>query len=294
MPNQRIIDRIVAAAGTGSAILPLHGRFGVRALSARPGAVEFGQRMGPWLLDRQGRLSPGAFLVGADAALGSAVASALDESISVMSLSIRTQFVRLHPGEATEFVLRGEATHIGGDIGCAAGEIVDDAGRLVANISTVCCFGPGGAPMPLTPGFPADRSVDWPAPDGGREGPLSPLATYLAGARVVEAVDGELRVAATSSPDLCNSRGDLQGGVLGMLAEQALSACLVRGTPAVAQADNMELHVTFLRAVRLDRPDLELVARSEHASRRFAVARAHGVDSSGRTVVTASGSRFRG
>jgi uncharacterized protein (TIGR00369 family) len=293
--NQWIIDRIGAAAATGSAFVPVHAHFGVRALEARPGHAAFGQRMAPGLLDQHGRLCPGAFLPAADAALGCAVASALPARRTVMSLTIQAQFVRLTPGDATDFVVRGDAVQIGPGSGFAAGEIVDDTGRLIARLSTHCGYLTIPDLPPALPfaGHSLDDSLAGYTARETADDELAPLA-QAAGARRIDAPEGDVLIRATSTPDIRNSRGDLQGGVLGLLAEQAITACLIRSTPAAAQADNLELDITYLRPVRPDRPDIELVARAEHASRRFALAKAHCTDSTGRLLMSASGSCYTG
>jgi uncharacterized protein (TIGR00369 family) len=285
-----IIGRISTAAASGSSVMPVHAQFGVRALEARPGHTAFGQAMGPALLDAHGRLCPGAFLVAADAALGSSVASALSPMTSIMSLTIHAQFVTLEPGRASDFTVRADAVHVGPESGLSAGEIVGDDGRLIARISGHCGFTPVDAP----PSTGASGTAPHPPLNGAQpDSELAPIAVHRAGARLHVGDDGDVRVSASSTPATRNSRGDLQGGVLALLAEQAISACLVRRTPALAQADTMELDITYLRPVRIEEPDVEFVARAEHAGRRFGLAHARAVDGAGRLVVSATGSRYR-
>jgi uncharacterized protein (TIGR00369 family) len=292
MAHPPIVDRIRAAALHDRALLPVHAHFGVRAVGAEIGQIEVGQAMGSHCLDRHGRLSPGAFLVGADAALGAAVASRLADRLSVVSLTLRMEFIRLQPAGAEDFLIRGRVAHLGDHSGFAHGEIISDAGDVIAFLSTHCAFTPNHAAAPAGPGFPIDRSLLSLTAHGDED--LGPLATARAGARLVDGNDGEVRLVASPTPEMRNSRGDVQGGVLGMLAEQALTACLIRNTPAVAGADAMELSVTYVRPLRSEQPDIKVVARPEHASRRFASAHAVGYDSSGRVLITASGSRYRG
>lgn len=248
--------------------------------------------MGSYCLGRSGRLSPGAFLVGADAALGAAAASRLPDHLSVVSLTIHMEFVRLRPDAAKDFLFQARVTHVGDDSVFADGKIVDDTGGLVAHMSTHCAFTRIDVPPSVTAGFPIDLSLLCLA-DGGDDS-LAPIATARAGARLVDATEGEVRIAASPTPDMCNSRGGVQGGVLGLLAEQALTACLIRSTPEVAEADTADLNITYLRPVHPDRPRIEIVSRAEHASRRFASAHAVGYDNSGRAVISASGSRYCG
>ena len=286
-----IVHRIRAAAAADAAFLPVHARFGVRAVSAEVGRVEVAQRMGPYCLDRHGRLSPGSFLVGSDTALGSSIASRLPDDRSVVSLTIHLRLLEMDAGASREFRLIAKAAHLTGSAASATGRIIDDTGRLVALLSTHCAVVPSDRPLPVGTSYPLDDCL---VPEQRPDSEFSPLATTCADARSFSVEDGAVGLAATATPELGNSRGVLQGGVLGLLAEQAVSASLIRATPALAAADSMDLHVSYLRPVRPDHPHLRIVARPEHASRRFAVAHGVGHDDSGRAVVSVSGSRYRG
>ena len=292
MPKQWLVERIRAAAADGAALLPVHATFGVRALDASPGSTAFAQRMGPWLLDRDGRLCPGTFMIAADAALGSAVNTALGAGLTVMSLTIHAQFVTLDPGAATDFTVRAEAQHVGTASGFSAGEIVDDAGRLIARLSTQCGYLPLAVPPVIARGAVRIAEEDWTAATNGTG--LAAVAERRVGARIVDSRDGQVTISAESGPAVRNSRGALQGGVLGLLAEQAISACLVQGSPTLAQAATMELDVSYLRSVGADQRRVEVAARAEHAGRRFALARATCRDGAGRFVMSAVGSRYAG
>lgn len=292
MPHPSIVDMVRAAASHGHALVPVHAHFGVRAVGADVGRVEVAQAMGRYCLDRHGRLSPGAFLVAADTALGAAVASRASGQLSVASLTLGMAFTQLEPPETTHFWIRGRVVDIGDHSGFAHGEIATDTGHIVAHISTHCAFTPTHAEGRIGPGFPIDGSLQSLTPFESDD--LGALATDRAGARLALGDDREVRLTASSTPEMRNGRGDVQGGVLGMLAEQALTAALVHSAPAVAEADTMELNVTYVRPMTSERPDIEVVARTEHAGRRFASARAVGYDSTGRVTVTAAGSRYRG
>jgi len=290
VPKQWLVERIRAAAAEQAALLPVHATFGVHALDARPGRTAFAQQMGPWLLDRQGRLCPGAFMVAADAALGSAVNTALADGLTVTSLSISAQFVTLEPGSAEQFTVQAEARPLGSSSGFSAGEIVDDAGRTIAILSTHCAYLPLEQPPAIARGPVRIGEESWPAP--AEDSGLAPIAERTTGARLVDSRDGRVTLTAESGPTVRNSYGAMQGGVLALLAEQAISACLLRSAPPLRRADTMELHVSYLRGVRPDQPAVEVTALAEHAGRRFALARASGRDTAGRLVIAAVGSRY--
>jgi uncharacterized protein (TIGR00369 family) len=209
-----------------------------------------------------------------------------------MSLTIHAQFVTLDPGVVGDFTVRAEAQHLGSTSGFSTGEILDDAGRLIARLATQCAYVPIAEPPAIAVGPVRIAEEDWTTPE--RHGGLAAIAERRVGARLVDSRDGQVTIDAESGPAVRNSRGVMQGGVLGLLAEQALSACLVRSSPALVRAESMELDVTYLRGVRLDRPGLQVTARAEHAGRRFALARATCRDAAGRLVVSAVGSRYAG
>jgi uncharacterized protein (TIGR00369 family) len=296
VPKQWLLERIRSAAAEEAALLPVHATFGVRAVGAQAGGTQFGQRMGPWLLDRDGLLCPGAFMVAADAALGSAVNTALADGLTVMSLTIHAQFVTLEPGAADDFTVRAEAQHLGRTSGFSAGEIVDDAGRLIARLSSQCGYLPLAAPPPIARVPVRIADEDWPTPTSTSG--LAAIAERRVGAQLVDSCDGQVTIRAEAGPAVRNSRGVLQGGVLALLAEQAISACLVRSSPALVRAETMELDLSYLRGVGADQPDdrptVDVDAQAEHAGRRFALARATCRDAAGRLVVSATGSRYAG
>jgi uncharacterized protein (TIGR00369 family) len=287
--GHQIVDRIRTAAAQNAAYIPVHAQFGVRALDARPGRTSFGQQMGPHLLDARGALCPGAFLIAADAALGSAIVTQLPAGQSVMSLTIHAHFVSLDAQNATDFEVRAESVHLGERSAFSIGTITDDHGRTVAHISSQCGY--SAAPRtfgPQTPVPPPDLFVA----SAERDDALAPVAVQRAGAHLARSADGEVIITAISTPEVRNSRGDLQGGVLGLLAEQAVTASIVGSSPGLRDAETMELDISYVRAVRADHPRVEITARTEHPGRRFAVARAQGRDDSGRIVVLASGARY--
>lgn len=291
MTKSWLVERIRAAAAERSALLPVHATFGVYAVDAEPGHSAFGLDMGPWALDRVGQLCPGAFMVAADAALGSAVNTALADGLTVASLTLSAQFVTLDPGAAGRFTVHATAGHLGSTSGFSAGRIVDDTGRLIAEISTQCAYRRLASP-PVS----ARQTIDiadaaWPAATGTG---LAPIAERQAGARLLELSDGRVRVRAEAGPAVRNSFGAMQGGVLALLAEQAISTCLTSGSPALRRADTMELQVSYFRGVRADQPGVDVTARCEHAGRRFALARARARDAAGHLVITATGSRYAG
>lgn len=291
LTNHDLMARIRAAADQEAAYLAAHAAFGVRALDAQPGRTAFGQEMGQHLLDVRGALCPGAFLIAADAALGSAIATQLPEGRSVMSLTIHAHFVTLDPGAAREFSIRAESVHVGERSGYSVGTVTDDCGRTVAHISSQCGYAQAariaGPPTPVPP-------FDWTGEPGAARDGLAPIAVRRSGARLAGSTDDEVTVAARATPELRNSRGDLQGGVLGLLAEQALTACLIHSSPPLARAATMELDVSYVRPVGPDQPGVEVTARIQHAGRRFAVAQATCRDTSGRVVMSAVGSRYAG
>lgn len=298
-----LVDLVRAAAAERRALVPVHARFGVRCVGADTGRVDMGQSMGPHLLDGADALSPGAFLIAADAALGAAIATALPTDRAPVSLTLDAQFLRLQVDGCSDFLVTGEVSHLDEGSASARGSIRDDLGRTLALLSTHCAVLPTRVRRSPGPGASTTSSSthcvpldDMTLPASADHLPgLTPLAAHRAGVRrLPPGTDGDTRLALSAESGMCNSRGEVQGGVLGFVLEQAVTTCLRDQSPAGTNAGTMGLHVAYLRAVRPGQRPLEVVARPEHSGRRFATAHAVMRDGDGRAVASAMGSRYRG
>jgi uncharacterized protein (TIGR00369 family) len=118
----------------------------------------------------------------------------------------------------------------------------------------------------------------------------APPTTYLMGLRLVEAEEGRATFALPATEWLCPPTGMVQGGVIAMLADAALSGAVMTVTPAATATAPFDLKVNFLRPGIAD--GRELVARGTvaHAGRTMVVAHSEVVNADGKRVALATGS----
>jgi uncharacterized protein (TIGR00369 family) len=253
-------------------------------------------------MDPAGRLCAGALLVGIDAVLGCAAGTVLTPGRTITTLQIRAHFVRLAmpPGQA--LLMRARTVHVDDQTVVASGEVIDDRGRLVATISTRCgVLVPSSSALSEAPAsFLVLESGVQHGHDNATERAgalndrpaLAASATRHFGAKVTRWSGDRLTVSGTAAPVVANTRGDVQGGALGLFAEQALTAALIHGSPPLRCADSFDLELTFVRGARADGTVLSTDALVQHRGRRFAAGRAEVRNSAHLAVLFASGSRY--
>jgi acyl-CoA thioesterase len=286
--NRPLIERLRATAEVGAAFAPVHAVFGVHVVEVQKGRTVFAQDVDHRVLDADGRLCPGALLVGIDGVLGLAIGSTLPVDRSITTLSLHSEFVRVVPPERGTLVLRGRAEHIDEETATAVGEILDDDGRLYAHLSTRCAVLHQASTVTHEPIPPRDADGDpWTSAHG-----LAPAAERLTRARVSATSSTGATVTAVASDAIGNMRGHLQGGALGMLAQQAVSAAVRQCAPHLATATAVGLDVQFIRPALVDGGVLTADAQVVHVGRRFAVVHATVRDAAGRTLVLATGSLY--
>ena len=284
-----IVEVLREAIAANQPFVPVHAVFGVLPVAVGHGTTTFRQDMGSHVLDRHGRISPGALFVAIDGALGSAIGTVLPEGRSLTTLHMRAQFLCLEPAGIGALTVRADVRHVGTDTAIADGEVLDDQGRLLARTSTRCGLLPQPSPLRI------DRTAAvLPAKPWVDEGPgvLAAVAEHHLGARVAAVEPGHVVLTATPGPAVRNARGHVQGGVLGMLAEQAVTLAVLKASPDLVTSDAADLDFTYVRPATGDGRPLTVEARVEHAGRRFTVARAEVRDCEGRLVLLAAGSRY--
>lgn len=283
-----LYTRLRAVVDAGVNRLPLHGLLGAQIVEILPGRCTFTQRVDSRVLDDAGRLIPGTLFVAADGALGSAIGTCVPASLSMTTLELSVEFVRLGRPSADQLTVWAGLNQVSELSALASGEITA-GGEAIARISTRCALipRPPSAPVPTPPdqpGFPAQP--DGPGTDDWRAHLRPRLQSVSADGATVTGV---------ADRGLVNSRGDTQGGVLGLLAEQAITAALDVAAPVVGGGppDAATFDVTFVRPSVGNDAVLTATSTVEHAGRRFAVARAVVTDPRGRPLVLARGTRLR-
>jgi uncharacterized protein (TIGR00369 family) len=124
--------------------------------------------------------------------------------------------------------------------------------------------------------------------------PLPPIH-YLTGLSATSASPGEASFALPASPWFCAPPpGRVQGGVVALLADAALSGAVQTVTPVAISFSPVDLKLNYLRPLTSDSREARAQARLIHAGRRIAVASAEVLDADGRTIAVASGSGLLG
>ncbi len=99
-----------------------------------------------------------------------------------------------------------------------------------------------------------DRHPFWEEVDGRR--PLPPASRHL-GLRFLEANPGSgtIRVAFSPRPEFANPRGQIQGGFLSAMLDDAIGAAVATTLAPDEFAVTLEIKVSYLRPAELDEPD---------------------------------------
>jgi len=109
---------------------------GMRITEVEPGRTVFELEAGPQHANPMGTLHGGILADVADAAMGSAYASRLDEGESFTTLELKLNFLR--PFWSGRLVATGEVVDAGRTVGLVSCRIVDEKGRLIAHATSTC------------------------------------------------------------------------------------------------------------------------------------------------------------
>ena len=115
---------------------PVAQLLGVRLVSFDEGAAVFEMEVKPEHSNPMGTLQGGVICALADAAMGMAYASRLEEGETFTTLELKTNYLRA----VTEGTLTatGRVIHAGRTVGLTDCEVVDEQGRRVAHATSTC------------------------------------------------------------------------------------------------------------------------------------------------------------
>jgi uncharacterized protein (TIGR00369 family) len=311
------IDRVRASLDGRAPTPPLGHLVGTRLTEVGLGKATFTMPASPWLVSPQGAIAVGTLAILADAPLGCAIHTALPPGTGFTTSELSLRAVR--PAQVgTLLTAKGRLIHGGRRIALSEVLVEDADGRLVAHGSSLCFVFPAKPPSAArSSGSRLARESEYATPDpylrpvvgsvvpqgvwnqmSGLEmltaslaGQLpAPPTTYLMGLRLVEAEEGRATFALPATEWLCPPTGMVQGGVIAMLADAALSGAVMTVTPAATATAPFDLKVNFLRPGIAD--GRELVARGTvaHAGRTMVVAHSEVVNADGKRVALATGS----
>ncbi len=132
----RLLDRFAAIARGESPPAPVAALIGFRLVALDPEKAVFELEAGPQHANPMGTLHGGVLCDIADAAMGSAYASVLEDGESFTTLELKINFLR--PFWGGRLVATGRVVKRGRTIGLTECDVTDAEGHLVARASSTC------------------------------------------------------------------------------------------------------------------------------------------------------------
>lgn len=132
----RLIDRVAAMVRGEVPGAPVARLIGFRPTQIEHGKAIFELEAGPQHANPMGTLHGGVLCDVADAAMGVAYASTLEEDESFTTLELKINFVR--PFWSGTLVATGRVVKAGRTVGLTECDVTDSEGRLVARAMSTC------------------------------------------------------------------------------------------------------------------------------------------------------------
>ena len=132
----RMLDHIVMIQRGEAPPPPVATLIGFSIVSVEPGHVVMAMEAGKQHANPMGTLHGGILGDLADAAMGMAYASSLDEGETFTTLELKINFLK--PVWTGQLVATGRLVKGGHTVGLVECDVHDDAGRLVARASSTC------------------------------------------------------------------------------------------------------------------------------------------------------------
>jgi len=132
----KLIDRITAGMRSGDTVAPVGKLVGFRPTSVETGRAVFELEAGPQHANPMGGLHGGVLCDVADAAMGVAYASTLQDGESFTTIELKINFLR--PFKSGRLVATGHVVKAGRTIGLVECDVTDAEGRLVARAMSTC------------------------------------------------------------------------------------------------------------------------------------------------------------
>ena len=266
---------------------PLSRLTGLHVEAVDDGTATFAMPLSRWLQGADGTISPGALAIVADGAMACAIMTALPARTPLTTSELALRVVRpVAPGGSIE--ARGSVISLSAPVALAEASLHDEHGALIGHGSSLCItLAPGSLPD-AAPRPPANGDGPDPWQRRPPTGPEPPLH-LLTGLSAAGATDSTVQYTLPASPWFqAPPPGRVQGGVVALLADAALSGAIRHATPGGYTP--LEFKVNYLRPLASDGRTARATARVVHSGRRIAVASADVVDADGRPVAVASGS----
>lgn len=315
------LERLRAWLVRGLPEAPLSHFTGMRLRDVQDGTATVSLPLTNWLAGSDGMVGPGPLTIAADAAMAFAIMSRLPAWTPITTTELAMRMV-LPLAPRGRIDAHSTLVSLGPELALADVVVFDQDGGPVAYGSSLCMLlaqiappddgGPADAPSadgrPNVPDHPIEPwQLPAPPPPGpdprdGLEilreraagaGHEPPLHRY-AGIEVVVAAEGEVTLTLPASPWFrAPPPGRVQGGMVALLADEALTAAVGSVTAAGSTYRAVERKINYLRPLADDGRPVTAVARVVQAGRRLVVATAEIRDADGSTVAIASGSSLR-
>ena len=297
---------------------PIHHLTGLIPTEAGPGMSTFRMPATGWLATPAGVFLGATIGIPADGALGTAIQTALPPATAYTTQELTLNYLRPASTDSEVLVARGRLVHLGRTLGLSEVVVEDTNGRIVGHGSSRCVVFDPIRPAPDPPesyefpdpptyetSDPYLRPVEgeiWPdevwkemsgldiykAAVAGELGP--PPLSHLTGLRPIDAGDGFTKWVMPATTWLCSPLGTVQGGMIGLLADNAVGTAIQTLLPAGTAYASLDLKVNFLRPVSPDGSDLTAQGTVTHRGKTIAVADAEVTNASGKRVAVARGS----
>ena len=271
-----------------------------------------------WLLNSAGVIGGGTLGILADIAFGCSIETKLPPATPYTTAELSLSFLRPAHGGPT-LSAGGQAIHVGRSVALSEAFLLEEGSdRLIAHGTSRCAVLPPIDPPPAPPAQPAAIEPDpearsdpyrrpWPRDAilsqevwdrfSGSEvlerqlrGELPPPPIHhLTGIRPIQIEDGAATVALPATKWLTSPATTIQGGVLAMLADMAMTTAVQTTVPAGTAAAGLDLKVNYLRPALPDGRDLTARGAIVHAGRRLVIARAEIDNADGKPVALATG-----
>lgn len=293
---------------------------GIRMLDVGEGTSSWSMPASPWMVTPQGGIAIGMLGVLADPALGCAIQTTLPPATPYTTAELSLTMVRPVAGTGDLLSAHGRVVHPGRRMALAEVSIEDAAGRLVAHGTSRCMILPKLYSLPPaeslepveSPEDPDDAHDPWrrpevmgsPLPQGlwdtetgleimcryvTGEVPNPPLCA-LTGLRLADAGYGSAGFALPASGWLASPSGNVEGGMIAMLADAALQTAIATTAPPGCAVASIDLKVNFLRPCPTDNRLLEGKGSVVHQGKSLVIANGEVLNADGKRVAVATGS----
>ena len=308
LPGLEVARR--AAAGE-LARPPIHHLFGLTPTEAGLGKSTFSMPVTRWLEDQAGIMWGGIFALLADAPLGVSLYTGLPPGKGVATAELFLSYVRPMTRDTGTVVGRGQAIHMGRDVGLSQVHIEDRHGRLLAHGTTRCVFpdipivsdlDPLPVPDPIEdPPDPYLRPVpadgyrplsdlhdNWPIEVSKRyiSGEWGPGPIHmLTGLEPLTIEEGRASAGLPKSAWFSAGGPTVYGGVLAFLADIGLGAAFWSTLEPGEVFASLDMEVRFLRPVFPGDGQLEAHGEVRHRGRNILVAHCELLDGEKRVAI---------